>query len=203
MHRDSQSTCLVTSTKKRTLISNPDSPPNISSDSVHYDPLTQFIVSSGSSCHIADYLEERMDAKHRAPPPYSFSSQPLPWVHVFSKSSGNSSLRTQCASIASVDVKSPTVFHRCLCRARKKRLKQDGLLRYIVVPSNRAIMSTTLIDSEIIVFDGGDSGTPPIRPPDGVRWRSTPVRDLHVEDEVRGNIGLSFPRIHGTSPFIC
>jgi len=144
-----------------------------------------------------------MDAKHRAPPPYSFSSQPLPWVHVFSKSSGNSSLRTQCASIASVDVKSPTVFHRRLRRATKKRLKQDGLLRYIVVPSNQAIMSTTLIDSEIIVFNGGDNGTPPIRPPDGVRWRSIPVRDLHIEDEVRGDIGLSFPRIHGTSPFIC
>ncbi len=59
-----------------------------------------------------------------------------------------------------------SIFHRRLRHARKKRLKQDGLLRYIVVPSNQAIMSTTLIDSEIIVFDGGDNGTPPIRPPD-------------------------------------
>jgi len=27
----------------------------VGSDSVHYDPLTQFIVSSGYSCHTADY----------------------------------------------------------------------------------------------------------------------------------------------------
>jgi hypothetical protein len=45
--------------------------------------------------------------------------------------------------------------------------------------------------------------TPPIQPPDGIRWRSIPVQDLHVEDELSGDIGLSFPRIDGTSPFIC
>ena len=200
-HRGNETSILM-STKKRTLISTPDSLPNISSDSVHYDSLTQFIVSTESSCHTADVLEEKTGANKSKPPPYCFSTQPHPWVHVFSKSSGNSSLRTQCASIASVDVRSPTVFHRRLRRARKKRLKQDRLLREIVVLSTQVLMSTSLIDSEIIVFDGGDNCTPPIRPPDGVTWRSIPVRDLHIEDEVRGDIGLSFPRIHGTSPFI-
>ncbi len=44
--------------------------------------------------------------------------------------------------------------------------------------------------------------SPPILPPDEIWWRSIPVQDLHVEDKIRGNIGLSFPRIDGTSPFI-
>ena len=42
----------------------------------------------------------------------------------------------------------------------------------------------------------------PIRPPHGIQRRSIPVRDLHNEDELSGDIGLSFPRIDGTSPFI-
>ncbi len=45
--------------------------------------------------------------------------------------------------------------------------------------------------------------SPPIIPPDGIRWRSILVQDLHIEDKIRGDIGLSFPRIDGTSPFIC
>ncbi len=44
--------------------------------------------------------------------------------------------------------------------------------------------------------------SPPILPPDGIWWCSIPVQDLHIEDEIRGDIGLSFPRIDGTSPFI-
>ena len=42
----------------------------------------------------------------------------------------------------------------------------------------------------------------PIWPPHGIRWHSIPVRDLHIEDTLIGDIGLSFPRIDGTSPFI-
>ncbi len=49
------------STKIRSLHPNPISSQNIKSDSVHYDPSTQLIVSSGSSCHNADILKERMD----------------------------------------------------------------------------------------------------------------------------------------------
>ncbi len=43
----------------------------------------------------------------------------------------------------------------------------------------------------------------PILPPDGIWWRSIPVCDLHVVDKIRGDTGLSFPRIDETSPFIC
>jgi hypothetical protein len=86
------------------------------------------------------------------------SQSPPPWVHVFSKSSAISSLCTQCATVASVDAFCPSVFHRHLCHARNKRRKQDCLLREIVIPSNQVKISTTEIDSEIIVFDGGEGG---------------------------------------------
>jgi hypothetical protein len=70
------------------------------------------------------------------------------------------------------------------------------------VPLTQVKLSINEIDSEIIVFDGGNESTPPIRPPDDIRWRSIPIRHLHIEDELRGNIGLSFQKIEGVSPFI-
>jgi hypothetical protein len=72
----------------------------------------------------------------------------------------------------------------------------------MVVPPHQVKLSTTEIDSEIIVFDGGGQMSPPIQPPDGILWRSIPVGNLHIEDELSGDMGLSFPRIDGTSPFI-
>jgi hypothetical protein len=47
-----------------------------------------------------------------------------------------------------------------------------------------------------------NESTPPIRPPDGIRWHSIPVRHLYIEDELRGYIGLSFPKVNGVLPFI-
>ena len=111
-------------------------------------------------------------------------------------------LCTQCAAVASVDAYCPTVFHHHLCCARNKRRKQDWLLQEIVVPPNQVKTSTTEIDSEIIDFDGGGKMSPPIRLPNGIQWHTIPVQDLHVEDKFSGDIGLSFPRIEGTSPFI-
>ncbi len=96
-------------------------------------------------------------------------SPPPPWIHVFSKSSANSSLCTQCAAVASVDAYCPSVFHCHLCRARTKHCKKDRLLWEIVVPPTQVKMSTTEIDTEIIVFDrGGGQMSPPIWPPDGI-----------------------------------
>ncbi len=111
-------------------------------------------------------------------------------------------LCTQCAAVASVDAYCPTVFHCRLRRGRNKGHKQDQLLQEIVVPPNQVKMSTTENDSEIIVFDGGGKMSPPIRPADGIQWRSIPVQDLHIDDECSGDNGLSIPRIEGTSPFI-
>jgi hypothetical protein len=72
----------------------------------------------------------------------------------------------------------------------------------MVVPPNQVKVSIAKIDSKIIVVDGGCEMSPPIRPPHGIRWCPIPVRDLHIEDELSGDIGISFPRIDGTSPFI-
>ncbi len=126
-------------------------------------------MAFGSRCHTDDYLKETKDADASKPCfKYSFSNTPPPWVHVFSKSCANSSLRTQCASVASADAHCATVFHRRLRRAQKKRRKQDHLLREMVVPPHQNKLSTTEIDSDIIVFDGGGPMSPPIQPPDGI-----------------------------------
>jgi hypothetical protein len=44
----------------------------------------------------------------------------------------------------------------------------DKLLQESVVPLSQVKISINEIDSEIIVFDGGNEITPPIRPPDGI-----------------------------------
>ncbi len=55
-----QDTSILTSTKNRSsMLPNPNSTSNIISDSVHYDPLTQFTVSYGSRYHTDDTLKER------------------------------------------------------------------------------------------------------------------------------------------------
>ncbi len=72
----------------------------------------------------------------------------------------------------------------------------------MVVPPNQVKISIAETDSKVIVVDGGCEMSPPIRPPHGIRWHSIPVQDLHIEDELSGDIGLSFSRVDGTSPFI-
>ncbi len=172
----------------------------VSSDSVHCNPLTQFTVSSGWSCHTTANSCEKEDV-------VSFvglnciPTQPS-WVHVFAKSSSTTSLRTQCAAAASMDLKSPKVFHRRLRRAKKKQRKIEEILHEAIVPPNQFKLTPQEIDAEIIVFDGGDSTTLPIKPPDGVLWRSISVHQLHVEDETQPTIGLTNPKILGVHPFI-
>jgi hypothetical protein len=58
------------------------------------------------------------------------------------------------------------------------------------------------INKNIIVFDSGNIHTPPIRPPDGIKWHSIILHDLYFDDEVNGDMGLTFPRIDGALPFI-
>ncbi len=59
------------------------------------------------------------------------------------------------------------------------------------------------INNEVILFDGGNNNTATIHPPNGIQWRSISVRELCTKDKTRGDIGLTFFRIEGTSPFIC
>ncbi len=161
------------------------------SNSVHYGPLTQLTVSSGSSCHARVQITDTREK--RQPLPSYRPSSPPSWVHVFSRTTENSSLRTQCAAAAAADVLSPIVFHCHLCQAREKLKKQERVLREVVVPMTGLKITTSKIDNEGIVFDGGNNNTPPISPPNGIQWRSISVRELCTEDETRGDIGLTFP----------
>ena len=78
----------------------------------------------------------------------------------------------------------------------------DKILREVIVPPNQFKLTPQEIDSEIIVFDGGDSTTLSIKPPDGVLWRSISVHQLHVDDETQPTLGLTYPKILGVHPFI-
>ena len=119
------------------LLKSPSVSTNIKSDSDHCDPLS--CVASGSRCHTDDYLKEMKGVESSVPClMYGHSKPPPPWVHVFSKSCTNSSLRTQCAAVDSADADCATVFHRHLRRARKKRRKQDQHLKEMVVPPIRS-----------------------------------------------------------------
>ena len=42
-----------------------------------------------------------------------------------------------------------------------------------------------------------------ITPPKSVKWRQHHVSDLHIQDDLQGDIGLTFCRIDGCLPFIC
>ena len=150
-------------------------------------------MSSGFSCHIDDNLSDELDDVPSVGQNHP-SSHPS-WVHVFSKSTSTTSLRTQCAAAANLFVKSPKVLHRRSRRAKKKQRNTEQLLREVTVPPNQFTMTCKQIESKIIVFDGGEPNSPLIKPPDGVRWRSLSVRILHIPHDNDPNIGLTAPRI--------
>jgi len=97
----------------------------------------------------------------------------------------------------------PRVIHRRMRRSKNKRMKQEAMLREMIVPTTQYKFSRTEIDNEIIVIDGGTHPCPPICPPKGIKWRSISIQDLHIEDETNGSVGLSYPKMNGISPFIC
>ncbi len=92
---------------KTTNDHHPSSSVFVSCDSVHCNPLTQSPVSSRWSCHTTANSCEKVDVDSFVSP--NIISPPPSWVHVFSKSSSTTSLRTQCAYAASMYVKSPKV----------------------------------------------------------------------------------------------
>jgi hypothetical protein len=143
-------------------------PLDVSSGSVHCNALTQSsTVSYAFSCHTIDTCGEEQDVESASalPPPHSH-----PWVHVFSKSSSTTSLRTQCAAAAVThrNVLSPKVLHQRSRCAQKKKRKITNILHEDIIPSNHFKLSTKDIDSQIVVFDGGNLSAPPIKPPGGI-----------------------------------
>ena len=73
----------------------------------------------------------------------------------------------------------------------------NKILREVIVPHNQFKLTHNEIDAEIIVFDGSNSTSPTIKPPDDVLWRSISVNQLHVEDDTLPNIGLTYLKVIG------
>ena len=159
-------------------------------ESVHYNHF-----NDGDSCH------GRVERSLRPPS----------WVHVFAKSTRPSSIRTQAASVAYIElpVHKKKVWHRRNRRSKKKLRKQQNLLTEVIVPTaiKQNLVSESDIENEIVVVDGGEDGNPSIRPPDGLKWRCLSVlggNHLYVADETDPCRGLTFARVDSASalPFI-
>ena len=165
------------------------------SERVHYPPSTHTCALRGSSC-CADF-KSPANHPHLRPLPSSHdgSLSTQAWVHVYSHKKSNCSRRTQCAAVAHLPDAIPSSVRRSrIRRAKKKQEKQQRKLREIVLPSDfYSTVSIDDINEEIIVFDGGNSDCPPITPPKGVRWRRLHVSDLFIHDDLRDDIGLTFP----------
>jgi len=58
------------------------------------------------------------------------------------------------------------------------------------------------VEDEVIAFDGGNTDTPPILPPDGLTWHSIQVSTLHIHDVINPHFGLSITRSNNCHPFI-
>ena len=86
--------------------------------------------------------------------------------------------------------------------SKEKATEIKQICREVIIPTNQFKLTPIEIEPDVVVFDGGDHSTPPIKPPDGVLWRSISVNKLHVEDETDPNIGLTHPMIDSVHPFI-
>jgi hypothetical protein len=69
-------------------------------------------------------------------------------------------------------------------------MKQQRVLREVVIQCNQYKLSIQEIEDDIIVFDGGNPTTPPILPPDGLTWQSIPISKSYDDDETNPNVGL-------------
>jgi hypothetical protein len=113
------------------------------------------------------------------------------------------SLCTQCASIAhSQQQISNIACHHRNCHARKKFNKQQCVLCGVAFLCNQHKLSIQEIEDEVIVFDGGNTKTPPILSPDGLTWWCMHISDLYVEDKTKPNLGLLCPWVNNSLLFI-
>ncbi len=109
-----------------------------------------------------------------------------------------------CAHGATSAPKSQTPQNR---HSLKKSCKQQQILSEVIVPPSiyQNLLSASAIKKDIVVVDGGDSGSPPILPPDGTSWCCVSVPGgihLYVPDDSNPLHGLTFPRVNGVLPFI-
>ena len=174
------------------------------SERVHYPPSIHSRGLRGSSCCAVSKFPGNL-SNLRPLSSHDVTTSSQAWFHVYSHKTANCSRRTQCAAVAHLPDGVPSSIRRSRIRRAKKKLhKQQRLLREIV-PSLDILNPTVSIediDKEILVFDGGNSDCPAITPPKGVQWRRLHVSDLYIQDDLRGDIGLTFRRMNGCLPFI-
>ncbi len=162
-------------------------------------------VSSGASGRALVEKCSPHDEYIPQPPNYVSPGVP-PWVHVFAKSATASSLQTQAAMIAHTEVPfSHKGHHKRILHAKKKFKKQQTLLCKVIVPNDQIeLLSIDKIDSQVVVFDGGNDNNPSICPPYGVMWHRISIRDgrhIYVDDETNPDRGLTFACIDNLLPF--
>lgn len=139
------------------------------SDSVHYHQ------SSGASCHARtdNYLPSSVAVNDKDIDNGNDHPRIPMWVHPFGSTS-NCSVRTQAGSVAHLEIpkhkNKGKVIHRRRRRHRKKQRKQEMLLEEHVLPDHVSSNLLTADDilNDIIVYDGGDAGNPPIIAPKNV-----------------------------------
>jgi hypothetical protein len=169
-------------------------------ESVHY-----FHHLDTDSCHGCINQSSLLNCLESVP---ALDIVPPPWVQVFSKSCRPSSQCMQAAFIAHLELPvHKKARHRRNWRSLKKSCKQQQILSEVIVPPSiyQNLLSASVIEKDIVVVDGGNSGNPPVLPPDGINWHCVSVLDsshLYVLDESNPLHGLTFPRVSGVLPFI-
>jgi hypothetical protein len=93
-------------------------------------------------------------------------------------------------------------------RAKRKYKKQNQLLTEVVVPAyiQNNFLTNNYVEKNILVFDGGDSNNPLIKPPGSVNWQqiSISVKKFIValDHSDHPNRGLTYAHLDETHPFI-
>jgi hypothetical protein len=182
----------------------------VTNESVHYRLRSGGSPSKGESCHgrdtqrVVSLQQQHIDTLHSSSSVCIIPS----WVHVFSKSLGSSSCRTQAGSVAYMDNSiHPKTRHHHIRRAMKKSKKQQQILTEVKVSAyiKTNILTTEDIADNVLVFDGGDCNSIPIKPPDGINWTRISVledRPVIAIDETDQHHGLTIGPIHQCHAFI-
>jgi hypothetical protein len=101
----------------------------------------------------------------------------------------------------------PKTRHRCIRCAMKKSKKQQQILKEVKVSAyiKTNILTTKDIADNVLVFDGGDCNSIPIKPPDGINWTRISVLEdkcVIAIDETDPHRGLTIGPIHQCHAYI-
>jgi len=86
----------------------------------------------------------------------------------------------------------------------KKKQKQNLINVKLNSTAKRCSIPDEVLSDNIVVFDGGEVGNPPLIPPDGIKWicYQMSAGDLWIEDTTNPNLGLSYGSLNYAPTFI-